>query len=176
MELYPGSVLSRPEFLQLPPFLFAGADFALMPSRDEPFGLVAVEFGKKGALGVGSRLGGLGLMPGWWYPCEAVTTAHLLSQLSKSIKLALRSTEEERAELRARSALQRFPVMEWCLLTHKFHRRAVVASRSRSGDCIWKPNDCTGWITSGTSQTSDNRPVLLSTADEIFETSSIHAK
>ena len=36
-----------------------------IPSRDEPFSLVAVEFGRKGALGVGSRLGGLGLMPGW---------------------------------------------------------------------------------------------------------------
>lgn len=65
MEMYPDRVYSRPEFTALPPYLFSGADFALIPSRDEPFGLVAVEFGRKGALGVGSRLGGLGLMPGW---------------------------------------------------------------------------------------------------------------
>lgn len=65
MELYPKRVFSKPEFTALPPYLFSGADFALIPSRDEPFGLVAVEFGRKGALGVGSRLGGLGLMPGW---------------------------------------------------------------------------------------------------------------
>lgn len=65
MELYPERVYSKPEFTALPPYLFSGADFALIPSRDEPFGLVAVEFGRKGALGVGSRLGGLGLMPGW---------------------------------------------------------------------------------------------------------------
>jgi len=65
MELYPDRVYSKPEFTSLPPYLFSGADFALIPSRDEPFGLVAVEFGRKGALGVGSRLGGLGLMPGW---------------------------------------------------------------------------------------------------------------
>lgn len=65
MEMYPGRVYSKPEFTALPPYLFSGADFALIPSRDEPFGLVAVEFGRKGALGVGSRLGGLGLMPGW---------------------------------------------------------------------------------------------------------------
>ena len=65
MEMYPDRVYSKPEFTALPPFLFSGADFALIPSRDEPFGLVAVEFGRKGALGVGSRLGGLGLMPGW---------------------------------------------------------------------------------------------------------------
>lgn len=65
MEMYPDQVYSKPEFTALPPYLFSGADFALIPSRDEPFGLVAVEFGRKGALGVGSRLGGLGLMPGW---------------------------------------------------------------------------------------------------------------
>ena len=68
MEMYPDRVFSKPEFTSLPPYLFSGADFALIPSRDEPFGLVAVEFGRKGALGVGSRLGGLGLMPGWVSP------------------------------------------------------------------------------------------------------------
>lgn len=72
MEMYPDRVFSKPEFTALPPYLFSGADFALIPSRDEPFGLVAVEFGRKGALGVGSRLGGLGLMPGWvsYHPAD----------------------------------------------------------------------------------------------------------
>ena len=54
MELYPHRVYSKPEFTALPPYLFSGADFALIPSRDEPSGLVAVEFCRKGAL-----------MPGW---------------------------------------------------------------------------------------------------------------
>lgn len=70
MKRYPGRVFSKPEFTALPPFIFSGAEFALIPSRDEPFGLVAVEFGRKGALGVGSRVGGLGQMPGWWYTIE----------------------------------------------------------------------------------------------------------
>jgi alpha-1,3-glucan synthase len=65
VEQYPGRVFSKPEFTQLPPYIFSGAEFALIPSRDEPFGLVAVEFGRKGALGVGARVGGLGQMPGW---------------------------------------------------------------------------------------------------------------
>ncbi|KAG8525784.1 uncharacterized protein KY384_000544 [Bacidia gigantensis] len=64
MELYPRRVFSKPEFTALPPFIFSGAEFALIPSRDEPFGLVAVEFGRKGALGIGARVGGLGNMPG----------------------------------------------------------------------------------------------------------------
>ena len=53
MQVYPGRVFSNPEFTALPPYIFSGADFALMPSRDEPFGLVAVEFGRKGVLCVG---------------------------------------------------------------------------------------------------------------------------
>ena len=60
MKIFPGRVYSKPEFTALPPYIFSGAEFALIPSRDEPFGLVAVEFGRKGALGVGARVGGLG--------------------------------------------------------------------------------------------------------------------
>ncbi|TFY55439.1 hypothetical protein EVG20_g9317, partial [Dentipellis fragilis] len=141
MELYPDRVYSKPEFTALPPYLFSGADFALIPSRDEPFGLVAVEFGRKGALGVGSRLGGLGLMPGWWFPVESNSTGHMLSQLSKTIKLALKSSEEERALLRARSAVQRFPVVEWRQRMEDFHKRSIGVSRGVAGHDAWRPSD-----------------------------------
>ncbi|KDQ60792.1 glycosyltransferase family 5 protein [Jaapia argillacea MUCL 33604] len=141
MELYPDRVFSKPEFTALPPFIFSGADFALIPSRDEPFGLVAVEFGRKGALGVGSRLGGLGLMPGWWFPVESSATAHMISQLKKTIKLALKSTEEERAMLRARSAVQRFPVVEWRQRMEDFHKRSIGVSRGIAGSNAWRPSD-----------------------------------
>ncbi|KAL8276805.1 hypothetical protein RQP46_010810 [Phenoliferia psychrophenolica] len=125
-----------------PPFLFQGADFALNPSRDEPLGLVssifpviidaetnfnhvqvAVEFGRKGALGVGSRLEGLGLAPGWWFNVESDSTVHMLSQFAKTIKAAVKSTAPERAVLRARSAVQRFP------RTEDLHKRSILASR-----------------------------------------------
>lgn len=68
-QQYPGRLYSNPEFTTLPPFIFSGAEFALIPSRDEPFGLVAVEFGRKGALGIGSRVGGLGLMVQYCLRC-----------------------------------------------------------------------------------------------------------
>lgn len=113
MKLYPGRVFSRPQFTVLPPFIFSGAEFALIPSRDEPFGLVAVEFGRKGALGIGARVGGLGQMPGWWYTVESTTTSHLLKQFKLAIDSALNSKPEVRAMMRARSALQRFPVAQW---------------------------------------------------------------
>ena len=62
--MYPDCVFSEHKFTALPPYLFSGTDSTLIPSRDEPFNLVAVEFGHKGALGVGLRLGDLALMPG----------------------------------------------------------------------------------------------------------------
>ncbi|KOC10533.1 alpha-1,3-glucan synthase Ags1 [Aspergillus flavus AF70] len=113
MKVYPGRVFSRPEFTALPPYIFSGAEFALIPSRDEPFGLVAVEFGRKGALGIGARVGGLGQMPGWWYNVESTATSHLLYQFKLAIDAALNSKQETRAMMRARSAKQRFPVAQW---------------------------------------------------------------
>ncbi|KAJ5982397.1 hypothetical protein N7451_012497 [Penicillium sp. IBT 35674x] len=125
VEMYPGRVFSRPEFTVLPPYVFSGADFALIPSRDEPFGLVAVEFGRKGALGIGSRIGGLGQMPGWWYTVESDSARHLLYQLKTAIGSALDSSAETRKEMRANSAKQRFPVLEWVQKLEKLQRTAI---------------------------------------------------
>lgn len=113
MKIYPGRVYSKPEYTAVPPFIFTGAEFALIPSRDEPFGLVAVEFGRKGALGVGARVGGLGSLPGWWYTVESTTTKHLHHQFKKSIEDAVSSKTEMRAMMRAQSATQQFPVAKW---------------------------------------------------------------
>ena len=113
MKKYPGRVYSKPEFVQLPPFFHSGVEFGLMPSRDEPFGLVAVEFGRKGALCIGSRVGGLGSMPGWWFTIESTTTKHLLSQFKMAVQGALASKPQVRKTMRARSAMQRYPVAQW---------------------------------------------------------------
>ncbi len=125
MEQYPKRVFSKPQFTQLPPYIFSGAEFALIPSRDEPFGLVAVEFGRKGALGVGARVGGLGQMPGWWYTIESNSTTHLLSQFKQAIVAALESKTEVRAKMRAWSAKQRFPVAQWLEGLEKLQGRSI---------------------------------------------------
>lgn len=125
---HPGRVCSKPEYTAVPPFIFTGAEFALIPSRDEPFGLVAVEFGRKGALGVGARVGGLGLLPGWWYTVEATTTEHLHYQFKRSIRDALASKTEVRAMMRAQSARQRFPVAKWAEDLNEIHRTATRVS------------------------------------------------
>ncbi|KAK0612409.1 putative cell wall alpha-1, 3-glucan synthase [Bombardia bombarda] len=113
MEKYPGRVYSKPEFTALPPYIFSGAEFALIPSRDEPFGLVAVEFGRKGALGVGARVGGLGQMPGFWYTIESTAPQHLMHQFREAIVGALECKKKSRQMMRAWSAKQRFPVAQW---------------------------------------------------------------
>lgn len=125
MEKYPTRVFSKPEFTALPPYIFSGAEFALIPSRDEPFGLVAVEFGRKGALGVGARVGGLGQMPGWWFTVESTKASHLLHQFKNAIVTALKSDTETRAMMRARAAKQRFPVAEWLERLEKLQQGVI---------------------------------------------------
>ncbi len=65
----------------------------------------------------------------------------MLSQLTKTIKLALKSTEHERAILRARSAVQRFPVVEWRQRMEDIHRRSINTSRSIAGVNAWRSSD-----------------------------------
>ena len=156
---YPGRVFSKPEFTALPPFIFSGAEFALIPSRDEPFGLVAVEFGRKGALGVGSRVGGLGQMPGWWYTIESQGTKHQIRQFKTAITDALASSVETRATMRARSAKQRFPVAQWkqdIELLHtasiRTHQRTIEKKKGsglNSGATTpgWATPSLPGWMT-----------------------------
>jgi alpha-1,3-glucan synthase len=68
----------------------------------------------------------------------------MLSQLTKTIKMALKSTEEERAILRARSAVQRFPVVEWRQRMEDLHRRSINMSRAVAGPEAWRESDCDG--------------------------------
>ncbi|KAJ4049008.1 hypothetical protein NW756_006221 [Fusarium oxysporum] len=125
MEKYPKRVYSKPEFTALPPYIFSGAEFALIPSRDEPFGLVAVEFGRQGALGVGARVGGLGQMPGFWYTIESTAPQHLLQQFCEAITRALESKAKMRQKMRAWSAKQRFPVAQWVEDVDKLQSMAI---------------------------------------------------
>ena len=65
----------------------------------------------------------------------------MLSQFKKTIKKALKSTPKERQLLRARSAVQRFPVVEWRQRTEDFHKRSIHASRRLAGSDAWRKTD-----------------------------------
>lgn len=83
----------------------------------------------------------------------------MLSQLTKTIKMALKSTEEERAILRARSALQRFPVVEWRQRMEDFHKRSINTSRALAGPNAWRESDCDGGGVGPMPETDDWDPV-----------------
>ena len=65
----------------------------------------------------------------------------MLSQFGKTIKQALKSSPKERQLLRARSAVQRFPVVEWRQRTEDFHKRSINASRRIAGSNAWRKSD-----------------------------------
>ena len=65
----------------------------------------------------------------------------MLSQFGKTIKKALKSTQKERQLLRARSAVQRFPVVEWRQRTEDFHKKSIHASRKLAGQNAWRKTD-----------------------------------
>ena len=163
MKQYPGRVFSKPEFTVLPPYIFSGAEFTLIPSRDEPFGLVAVEFGRKGALGVGARVGGLGQMPGWWYTIESTSSRHLLNQFKGAIEGALASRSDARAILRARSGNQRFPVAQWVQDLETLQDTAVKTHRKYSKkqlrrSQIWSVGSTTPAAVTGVSTPTQDGP------------------
>lgn len=83
----------------------------------------------------------------------------MLSQLTKTIKMALKSTEEERAVLRARSALQRFPVVEWRQRMEDFHKRSIKTSRGVAGSNAWREADCDGTGLTPVAHTGDWDPI-----------------
>lgn len=83
----------------------------------------------------------------------------MLSQLTKTIKMALKSSEEERAILRARSAVQRFPVVEWRQRMEDFHKRSINNSRSIAGANAWRESDCDGGGLRPMADTDDWNPI-----------------
>jgi len=85
----------------------------------------------------------------------------MLSQLQKTIKLALKSTEEERAILRARSAVQRFPVVEWRQRMEDFHKRSIYQSRKGAGPNAWRASDCDGAALRPVAESDDWNPVHM---------------
>lgn len=68
-------------------------------------------------------------MPGWWFTVESTTTKHLLRQFKAAIRAALASKPSTRAKMRARSALQRFPVADWKELLATMHETAIKVNQ-----------------------------------------------
>uniref|UniRef100_A0A7S1A2A0 Uncharacterized protein n=2 Tax=Noctiluca scintillans TaxID=2966 RepID=A0A7S1A2A0_NOCSC len=76
------------DFMQVAQELKFACDFCLMPSRDEPFGFVDLEFASHGAAVVGSMRGGLAKCPGFYYQVINSESSH---HIQTCLKAAIRS-------------------------------------------------------------------------------------
>eukprot|EP01135_Chromosphaera_perkinsii_P003011 Nk52_evm33s232 gene=Nk52_evmTU33s232 len=114
MHQYPGRLFVKGDMVQSEEreVLFEGADYFFMPSRFEPFGIVDVEFGWRGAVGVGLRVGGLGKVPGFYATCRTSCSQALGNNLFKMTKEALNQTENERTKMGYEALKCEFPPEE----------------------------------------------------------------
>jgi alpha-1,3-glucan synthase len=67
-------------------------------------------------------------MPGWWYTIESTTTKHLIDQFEHACREALSSDRPTREMMRAKSARQRFPVIEWIRKLDRLQIMAIKVS------------------------------------------------
>src|SRR5271155_1448331 len=76
-------------------------------------------------------------MPGWWYTIESNTTKHAITQFEHACREALSSDRPTRELMRATSAKQRFPVIEWIKKLDKLQSTAIkMSERSRKRSAI----------------------------------------
>merc|ERR1719352_1062806 len=64
---FKGRLFAYAGFRTVPSELKLACDFCLMPSRDEPFGYVDIEFAWFGAAIIGVLRGGLAKLPGFYF-------------------------------------------------------------------------------------------------------------
>ena len=110
---YPSRVHVKAEFVALPPEVFFAADYVAMPSRDEPFGYVDIEFAWKGAITVGTLVGGLGKVPGVYYSVHNYDQDHMCLQLVRAMAAASKLSSEQMMEMALAATRSCFPLEHW---------------------------------------------------------------
>eukprot|EP00929_Paragymnodinium_shiwhaense_P031722 TRINITY_DN17710_c0_g3_i1.p1 TRINITY_DN17710_c0_g3~~TRINITY_DN17710_c0_g3_i1.p1 ORF type:complete len:1937 (-),score=531.64 TRINITY_DN17710_c0_g3_i1:89-5899(-) len=111
---FKGRVFVKCEFMRVPESLKFAADFCLMPSRDEPFGYVDIEFAWRGAVVVGAQAGGLGKVPGFYYMAQNKENPERLRREIRTVISKAIDVPTEHLQQMAEQALQcDFPLKEW---------------------------------------------------------------
>ncbi|CAE7230916.1 mok11 [Symbiodinium natans] len=91
-----------------------GADFCLMPSRDEPFGYVDIEFAWHGALLVGAQAGGLGKVPGFYFLAQnRENLGRLRRELRSAVSQAMRAPRSQLESMAQAAVCCSFPLEHW---------------------------------------------------------------
>jgi len=113
-DRFKGSLFVHAGFLEVPQDLKLACDFCLMPSRDEPFGYVDIEFAWFGAAIVGSLRGGLGKLPGFYFQVlNSDSATHMQRALRKAITEAMTASPEVLAAMSEIARSSTFPVEDW---------------------------------------------------------------
>eukprot|EP00928_Gymnodinium_smaydae_P032037 TRINITY_DN2331_c0_g1_i3.p1 TRINITY_DN2331_c0_g1~~TRINITY_DN2331_c0_g1_i3.p1 ORF type:complete len:1707 (-),score=196.17 TRINITY_DN2331_c0_g1_i3:149-5269(-) len=111
---YKGRLFVKCEFWRCPPALKFAADFCVMPSRDEPFGYVDIEFAWHGAVMVGAQAGGLGKVPGFYYVAQNRENLDRLRKELKGVVARALTCPQTKLNQMARAAVTcRFPLATW---------------------------------------------------------------
>jgi alpha-1,3-glucan synthase len=109
-----GRLFVKAEFMAVPAALKFASDFCLMPSRDEPFGYVDIEFAWHGALMVGAQAGGLGKVPGFYYIAQNKENLdRLQEELQEAISQAMAVDEGKLNEMAEEALKCTFPLGRW---------------------------------------------------------------
>jgi len=103
-----------PGFMMVGKELKFACDYCIMPSRDEPFGYVDIEFGWYGAVIVGALRGGLGKLPGFYFQIfNADSAAHMQAGLRSAISMAMECDDQTFDQMSRACRRSTFPVAEW---------------------------------------------------------------
>jgi hypothetical protein len=98
----------------VPPEMKLACDFCLMPSRDEPFGYVDIEFAWFGAAVIGALRGGLAKLPGFYYVIlNAGSTKHIEDALKRAITAAMECDSKVLHQMSLSARRSSFPVADW---------------------------------------------------------------
>lgn len=139
-------------FLNIPQELKLACDFCLMPSRDEPFGYVDIEFAWFGAAIVGSLRGGLGKLPGFYFQIlNADSAVHMQNALRKAVAAAMACDAATLATMAARARASTFPVERWQaqllqvyeLILLKFYSQTALPTHPATPRIIAEMKGCT---------------------------------
>ena len=120
-------------FVKPPESLQLGADFYLTPARNEPFGHIDAELASKGVITIGAQTGGLGKVPGFYYPpANRENQWFLCSHLKDAITAAMNCSPDYLYDMSVAALGVNFPLEKWIEQHQVYYERLMRTGHSRA--------------------------------------------